>query len=170
MNAFIGWLKRTFQRSAALPPLPSPMYSYGIGGQERKLDNSSEAISEIPLNRTLLVQKLTTNTPMRPVIVQGLKTPEAVFAHFKPEVAVDFENADGGAVPEKLLFASLGDFGKKGIVSQSNFLQSLASETDDLQKLLRQLKSNKILKTALENPETKAAFLSAIEAMMDELK
>ena len=38
------------------------------------------------------------------------------------------------------------------------------------QKLLRQLKSNKILKTALENPETKAAFLSAIEAMMDELQ
>jgi hypothetical protein len=169
MNAFIGWLIRTFQRPAALPPLP-PMYSYGIGGQERKLDNSSEAISDIPLNRTLLVQKLTTNTPLRPVVVEGLKTPEAVFAHFKPEVAVDFEDAQGGSVSEKLHFASLGDFGKKGIVNQSNFLQGLASETDDLQKLLRQLKSNKILKTALENPETKAAFLAAIQAMMDELQ
>ena len=40
------------------------MYSYGIGGQERKLDNASEAISDIPLNRTLLVQKLTTNAPL----------------------------------------------------------------------------------------------------------
>ena len=102
--------------------------------------------------------------------MEGLKTPEAVFAHFKPEVAVDFENAQGGSVPEKLHFASLGDFGKKGIISQSNFLQNLASETDDLQKLLRQLKSNKILKTALENPETKVAFLAAIQAMMDELQ
>lgn len=145
------------------------LYSYGIGGQERKLDNASEAISDIPLNRTLLVQKLTTATPLRPQIVEGLKTPEAVFAHFKPEVAVGFQDADGTTVPEKLHFASLGDFGKKGIVNQSDFLRGLATETDDLNKLLRQLKSNKILKTALENPETKAAFLSAIQAMMDEL-
>ena len=145
------------------------MYSYGIGGQERKLDNASEAISDIPLNRTLLVQKLTTNAPLRPVIVEGLKNPEAVFAHFKPEVAVEFEDAQGTVVPEKLRFASRGDFGKKGIIGQSDFLRSLAAETDDLQKLLRQLKSNKILKTALENPETKVAFLAAIEAMMDEL-
>ena len=145
------------------------MYSYGIGGQERKLDNSSEAISEIPLNRTLLVQKLTTNSPLKPVIVEGLKTPEAVFAHFKPEVGVNFEDEQGNVVPEKLQFSSLGDFGKKGIINQSAFLQGLANETDDLQKLLRQLKSNKILKTALETPEYKAAFLAAIQAMMDEL-
>jgi hypothetical protein len=145
------------------------LYSYGIGGQERKLDNASEAISDIPLNRTLLVQKLTTATPLRPQIVEGLKTPEAVFAHFKPEVAVEFQDADGGVVPEKLHFASLGDFGKKGIISQSDFLRGLAAETDDLNKLLRQLKSNKILKAALENPETKAAFLGALQAMMDEL-
>lgn len=145
------------------------MYTYGIGGQERKLDIASEAISDIPLNRTLLVQKLTTNTPLRPQMVEGLKTPEAVFAHFKPEVAVEFEDSNGATVPEKLHFASLGDFGKKGIISQSAFLQNLASETDDLQKLLRQLKSNKILRTALENPETKVAFLAAIQAMMDEL-
>jgi hypothetical protein len=145
------------------------MYSYGIGGQERKLDNASEAISEIPLNRTLLVQKLTTNSPLKPVVVEGLKTPEAVFAHFKPEVGVNFEDEQGNVVPEKLQFSSLGDFGKKGIINQSAFLQGLANETDDLQKLLRQLKSNKILKTALENPEYKAAFLTAIQAMMDEL-
>ncbi|WP_046246112.1 hypothetical protein [Hymenobacter terrenus] len=146
------------------------MYTYGIGGQERKLDIASEAISDIPLNRTLLVQKLTTNTPLKPIVVEGLKTPEAVFAHFKPEVSVEFDNADGATVPEKLHFSTLGDFGKKGIISQSNFLQSLSAETDDLQKLLRQLKSNKILKTALENPETRAAFLAAVQAMMDELE
>ena len=145
------------------------MYTYGIGGQERKLDNASEAISDIPLNRTLLVQKLTTNAPLRPQIVEGLKTPEAVFAHFKPEVAVQFEDPQGAPVSETLRFASLGDFGKKGIINQSRFLQDLASETDDLQKLLRQLKSNKILKSALENPETKVAFLAAVQAMMDEL-
>ncbi|UOQ74799.1 hypothetical protein [Hymenobacter cellulosilyticus] len=145
------------------------MFNYGIGGQERKLDNAQESISDIPLNRTLLVQKLTADPPLRAKIVEGLRTPEAVFAHFKPEVAVEFEKEDGSIIPEKLQFETLGDFGKQGIINQSNFLQSLDTEADNLQKLLRQLKSNKILKSALENPETKAAFLAAIEAMISEL-
>lgn len=146
------------------------MYNYGIGGQERKLDNAQEAITDIPLNRTLLVQKLTADPPLRAQIVEGLRTPEAVFAHFKPEVGVEFETKDGGVIPEKLQFESLGDFGKKGIINQSRFLQDLSTQSDDLQKLLRQLKSNKILKSALDTPETKAAFLAAIQAMINELE
>lgn len=145
------------------------MFNYGIGGQERKLDNASEAISDIPLNRTLLVQKLTADAPLRAQIVEGLKTPEAVFAHFKPAVEVEFEKQDGTVMPETLQFQSLGDFGKKGIINQSTFLQDLNTQADDLQKLLRQLKSNKILKSALDTPETKAAFLAAIQAMISEL-
>jgi hypothetical protein len=145
------------------------MYNYGIGGQERKLDNAQEAITDIPLNRTLLVQKLTADPPLRAQIVEGLRTPEAVFAHFKPEVEVEFEKENGTTVPETLRFESLGDFGKKGIINQSQFLQDLSTQADDLQKLLRQLKSNKILKSALDTPETKAAFLAAIQAMMEEL-
>ena len=145
------------------------MFNYGIGGQERKLDNTSEAISDIPLNRTLLVQKLTSDAPLRAQIVEGLKTPEAVFAHFKPAVEVEFAKEDGTVIPETLQFQSLGDFGKKGIINQSTFLQDLNTQADDLQKLLRQLKSNKILKSALDTPETKAAFLAAIQAMISEL-
>ncbi|MCB2377395.1 hypothetical protein LGH70_07375 [Hymenobacter sp. BT635] len=145
------------------------MFNYGIGGQERKLDNASEAISDIPLNRTLLVQKLTSDPPLRAQIVEGLKTPEAVFAHFKPAVEVEFEKEDGTVMPETLQFQSLGDFGKRGIINQSTFLQDLNTQADDLQKLLRQLKSNKILKSALDTPETKAAFLAAIQAMISEL-
>jgi len=145
------------------------MYTYGIGGQERKNDNAQEAITDIPLNRTLLIQKLTAEPPLRPQVAEGLRTPEAVFAHFKPEVDVDFEKEDGSVTSETLHFESLGDFGKQGIIAQSRFLQDLNTESDNLQKLLRQLKSNKILKSALENPETKAAFLAAIEAMISEL-
>lgn len=145
------------------------MYNYGIGGQERKLDNAQEAITDIPLNRTLLVQKLTADPPLRAQVVEGLRSPEAVFAHFKPEVEVEFEKEGGTSIPETLRFESLGDFGKKGIINQSRFLQDLSTQTDDLQKLLRQLKSNKILKSALDTPETKAAFLAAIQAMIEEL-
>lgn len=145
------------------------MYNYGIGGQERKLDNAQEAITNIPLNRTLLVQKLTADPPLRAQIVEGLRTPEAVFAHFKPEVEVEFEKENGTVVSETLHFESLGDFGKKGIINQSTFLQDLSTQAEDLQKLLRQLKSNKILKSALDTPETKAAFLAAIQSMIAEL-
>ena len=145
------------------------MFNYGIGGQERKLDIAQEAISDIPLNRTLLVQKLTSDPPLRAQIVEGLRTPEAVFSHYKPVVEVEFEKEDGTVVPENLQFQSLGDFGKKGIINQSSFLQDLNTQADDLQKLLRQLKSNKILKSALNTPETKTAFLAAIQAMISEL-
>ncbi len=133
------------------------------------MDIAQEAISDIPLNRTLLVQKLTSDPPLRAQIVEGLRTPEAVFSHYKPVVEVEFEKEDGTVVPENLQFQSLGDFGKKGIINQSSFLQDLNTQADDLQKLLRQLKSNKILKSALNTPETKTAFLAAIQAMISEL-
>lgn len=145
------------------------MFDYGIGGQERKLDIAQEAIADISLNRTLLIQKLTSDPPLRAQIVEGLRTPEAVFSHYKPVVEVEFEKEDGTVIPETLRFQSLGDFGKKGIINQSGFLQDLNTQADDLQKLLRQLKSNKILKSALDTPETKAAFLAAIQTMISEL-
>lgn len=41
------------------------MYNYGIGGNEVKVD-ANESIAEIPSNRTLIVQKLTDEDPVRP--------------------------------------------------------------------------------------------------------
>lgn len=146
------------------------MYNYGIGGQERKLDNAQEAIADIPLNRTLLLEKLTDSPPTKFEIVHGLQTIDDVFENFKPSVEVDFQDEEGIIVPEKLNFKNLGDFSRKGIINQSDFLQDLNAQADDLQKLMRQLKSNKVLKAALENPEAKGAFLAALDALIDELK
>lgn len=146
------------------------MYNYGIGGQERKLDNAQEAIADIPLNRTLMLEKLTDDPPTKFEIVHGLQTIDDVFEHFKPSVEVDFQDEEGVIVPEKLKFKNLGDFSRKGIINQSEFLQDLNAQADDLQKLMRQLKSNKVLKAALENPEAKGAFLAALDALIDELK
>ena len=145
------------------------MFDYGIGGQERKL-NVSESIVDIPQNKTLLIEKLTADPPIRPEVVDGLKTVGEVFAHFKPEQAVDFDTADGSTISETLRFNSLADFGKKGVIAQSSYLQELNMTFDDFQKYVRQLKSNKILKTMLENPDGKAAYVSAIQAMIRELE
>ncbi|GAB2556341.1 hypothetical protein [Spirosoma areae] len=145
------------------------MFDYGIGGQERKL-NVSESIVDIPQNKTLLIEKLTADPPIRPQVVEGLKTVNEVFAYFKPEQEVEFDTEDGSTISETLRFNSLADFSKQGIIAQSQYLQELNMTFEDFQKYVRQLKSNKILKTMLENPDGKAAYTAAIEAMIRELE
>jgi hypothetical protein len=146
------------------------MDTYGIGGVERKVDNAAEAISDIPLNRTLLIEKLTSDPAVRPEVVHGLKNMDEVFQHFQPEVEMEFETEEGSSVNEVLKFQSLAHFGKQGIISQSPFLQNLNSEVIDLQKMIKQLKSNKIFRTVLENQDAKEQYLSALKALVQELE
>jgi len=143
--------------------------TYGIGGTEVKTD-ASEAFAEIPQNRTLLVEKLTNDPAIKPVIQEGLKTVEEVFDHYKPNVDVDFEDNDGVGSKEKLSFSNLGDFGAKGITRQSKFLKDLDTEKDQYVKVVKQLKTNKILKTAIADPEAKQALLDSIRALLTEIE
>nr|WP_315026252.1 hypothetical protein [uncultured Chryseobacterium sp.] len=140
----------------------------GIGGNEVALD-TNEAIVEIPQNRTLVAQKLTAEDPVRPELVEGLSTVEKVFEHYQPEVKVDFEDANGAVKIENLKFKNLGDFGIKGITAQSNFLAGLETEKDQYQKIVKQLKTNKILKAALEDPEAKKALYDTLQSLIKEL-
>lgn len=142
--------------------------NYGIGGNEVKTD-ASEAFADIPQNRTLMAEKLTKDAPVKPEIVHGLQTVEQVFAHYKPEVAIDFEDAEGQTKKETLSFTNLGDFGVKGITEQSEFLKDNASQKEEYFKIIKQLKSNKILKSALSDPDAKKALLDAIQGMVAEL-
>lgn len=143
--------------------------TYGIGGTEVKTD-ANEAFADIPQNRTLMVEKLTADPPVKPEVLTGLKTIEEVFDHFQPEVGVEFENADGVEVKETLKFSNLGDFGAKGITRQSKFLQDLDTEKDQCVKIAKQLKTNKILKSAIADPEAKQSILDAIRALLTELE
>jgi hypothetical protein len=142
--------------------------NFGIGGNEVPLD-ASEAILEIAQNRTLIAQKLTGQAPVKPEVVEGLNTIEQVFEHFKPGVKVGFEDAEGATKHEELKFKNLGDFGIKGVTSQSKFLADLQMEKEQYQKIIKQLKTNKILKTALEDPDAKDALIETIEGLINEL-
>ncbi len=144
------------------------MSSYGIGGNEVQTD-ASEAFGDIPQNRTLMAEKLTKDAPVKPEIVHGLQTVEQVFEHYKPNVAIDFEDAEGVSKKETLNFSNLGDFGVKGITEQSEFLKDNSIKKEEFLKIMKQLKSNKLLKTALADPDAKAALLNAIQAMRSEL-
>ncbi len=143
--------------------------NYGIGGNEVKTD-ASEAFADIPQNRTLMAEKLTKDAPVKPEIVHGIQTVEQVFEHYKPNISVDFEDADGMTKKETLSFKNLGDFGVKGITEQSEFLKDSSTQKDEYLKIIKQLKSNKILKSALADPEAKTALLDAIHGMIAELK
>lgn len=145
------------------------MDNYSLGGSEVKTD-SGEAILEISQNKTLLVQKLTQDPAVKPEVVKGLTSVEAVFGHFKPEIEVTHEDTDGVESKETLRFSNVGDFTKKGIISQSEYLKNLDAEKDQYLKVVKQLNSNKILKMALDNPEAKTALLESIHSLLAELK
>lgn len=145
------------------------MQTYGIGGTEAQGD-ASEAISEIAQNKTLMIEKLTDEAPFKPDIVEGLTSIDDVFNHFSPTVDIDFEDAEGVSKEEELSFKGLADFGVKGITAQSQFLQDLTNEKEQFLKIIKQLKSNKLLRKALENGETKEAMLNTIYALAKEIE
>lgn len=144
------------------------MYNYGIGGNEVKKD-ASEAISNIPSNRTLLIQKLTNETPVSPEAVYNLTSVEDVFEKFAPKLEVEFQDESGSDVKETINFRNLGDFNPKAIKEKSDFLNNLNVEKEQNTKITRQLTSNRALKKALENPETRAAIIETLEASLAEL-
>jgi predicted component of type VI protein secretion system len=144
------------------------MAIYDIGGSEVKAD-ANEAMSELSQNRTLMVEQLTKEPPIKPEIVEGLKSIDEVFEHFSPGVEMEFHDSEGGSRKETLHFKNLGDFGIKGITNQSEFLKSLTAQKEQNQKIIKQLKTNKLLQKALENEEYKAALLNAINALIKEL-
>ncbi|GGH01352.1 type VI secretion system contractile sheath small subunit [Mucilaginibacter phyllosphaerae] len=145
------------------------MFNYEIGGNETKVD-TSEAFGEISPNKTLFIQKLTDNEPLRPEKVEGLKTVEEVFEHYKPNVSISLAKQDGSTLTENLKFQNLGDFSVKKIVQQSNYLRKLNIEREMHLNIIKQLKTNKTLKTTLDNEETRAAFISALKNFVKELE
>ncbi|PYF75486.1 hypothetical protein [Pedobacter nutrimenti] len=145
------------------------MFNYEIGGNERKTD-TSEAFADIAHNKTLFIQKLTDNEAIKPEKVEGLKTVQEVFNHYKPKVNVSFEKQDGSAANETLQFHNLGDFSVKEIINQSTYLNNVNIEKEMSLNVIKQLKSNKTLKATLDDEETKNAFISALKNFVAELE
>lgn len=138
-----------------------------IGGQLVP-QQSFEAIANISSNKTLLVQKLTSKpTKLEPT--KGLKTIDEVFNHFKPSVEVEFEDENGAVRKEELKFNSLMNFKKEGIIDQSEFLKKLQAQQDGCNAIIRKLKTNKILKTAFQNPDAKKNFLQTLQTLISEI-
>lgn len=141
---------------------------YGIGGNEVKID-ASEAIANIPENRSLIVEHLTSDDPVNPEAVTGLTTIEEVFQRFAPNIDIEFENESGQPVKENFKFSTVADFGVKNMTEHSAFLSNLNMQKEFYESLIKQLRSNKVLQRALENAESKEAFIAALTALKSEL-
>ena len=145
------------------------MFNYGVGGNEVKVD-ANEAIQEIQENKTLLVGKLTSEEAISPEIVTGLKTVEDVFAYFKPAVSVEHETYEGTTVNEEFNFKNVVDFTPKILVENSPFLKKLKLEEEQYNNIVRQLKTNKVLRGALSDAASKDALVQALKAIASELE
>jgi hypothetical protein len=145
------------------------MFEYGVGGNEVKID-ASEAIADIPFNRTLLVEKLTSDDPIHPEKVEGLTTIEDVFNHYKPSINVEFEDEEGQEVTETFRFHSVADFLVKSMTQNSPFLSDLDAQQAFYARMIKQLRSNKILQRALQNADSKAAFIEALQSLLVEME
>jgi hypothetical protein len=142
---------------------------YSIGGAV--IENEAfEAFADIPQNRVLMAEKLTADPPVKPQVVEGLTTVEDVFGHFKPNIEMDFETEEGSTRKETLRFSNLADFGVKGITAQSGFLGDLTMKSEQYKKIIKQLKTNKLLKSALANPESKKGLIDSLNALIKELE
>lgn len=145
-----------------------PIEPYGIGGTEVKTD-AFEAFADIPQNRVLLAEKLTDDPPVKPEIIEGITDIGGVFRRFSPHVQMEFETEEGTTKRETLRFNGLEDFGMKGITAQSDYLKELDMKQQQYQKIVKQLKTNKLLKQALSDKDTKANLLAALNILIQEL-
>lgn len=147
-----------------------PQVKPGIATTILAPDPVGEGFVEISPNKTMFIQKLTSEDPVSPELVPGLTTVEEVFDHFKPNCDVELDKEDGSTVKENFRFSGLGDFDIKNLTIQSKFLKNLSVENDVYLKIIKQLKMNKSLKNVIENPETKTAFINALKALASELE
>lgn len=142
--------------------------NYEIGGNEVK-QTSSEGIADIPQNRTLFVGLLTADEPISPESVANLKTVEEVYAKFQPNVDVEFEDAEGLTMKENFRFQDTSDFQVKKMTENSPFLGRLSVQKEFYEKLVKSLRTNKVLQKALENPDSRQAMVEALCQLKNEL-
>ena len=145
------------------------MFNYGVGGNEIKVD-ANEAIQEIQGNKSLLVAKLTTEDAISPEIVTGLKTVEEVFNYYSPRMEMEHCTPEGQTVKEEFRFKNLGDFTPKKMIENSPFLKGLKVDEEQYNKIVKQLRVNKVLQKLVENEAAKKEFAATLRTIAKELE
>lgn len=133
-------------------------------------DKASASMASIPENRTMLLAQLTDRPAAKPEMVYELETMKDVFDHFKPSKKIEFQNAEGASVNENVEFQNLSHFSKKSYIERSEFMGSLHQSQKDHETFARRLQTNRTLQTVLNDPEKKAAYLTVLKSVIQELE
>ena len=141
----------------------------GIGGNAVEQE-ANEGIADIPGNRTLMVNQMTAEEPGVPEIVDHLYTIEDVFKYFDPNIDVNFLDKEGQDVTENFQFSNVGDFSVKSMTQRSPFLNNLSIRKEFYEKVVKQLRSNKVLQRVIANNDTKAAMLIILKELRKQVE
>lgn len=138
-------------------------------------EESNAKVSPIDNNKTLIVDQYTSDAePGNPELVEDIRTIDDAFAHFKPSVEVDFTDAEGGSVSEKLYFNDLRDFeaqgGKGRLVSNSEFLSDVKQNIDVNAKIRKSIEQNRKLRDILKDASSREELKELLQSMLDELQ
>jgi len=144
------------------------MAKFQLGGHEVKLGTGGEAVNELDQNKTLMVTNLTGDEPLKPEFHSDLKTIGDVFQRYQPSKEVEFQAEDGSPVENNLEFRSVADFGKKGLIRNSDFLQDLDAQQAEYHKFIKMLKI-KQMNNIINDANAKQSYINALQAMIDEL-
>ena len=141
-----------------------------FGGSMQTKSELEGGFADIPPNRTLIAGQYTAERPDRPEIVPGLQNLSQLFGHYKPEASVDFRDLKGNLVVESIKFRQIDDFGIDTLLARSPLLQRNAAIEDEYLHIANELRNNKQLRSALEDPQARGAVLETIHAMIATLK
>lgn len=145
------------------------MAKFELGGHEVKQGTGGEGVNELDQNKTMVISKLTNEAPLKPEFQNSLKTINDVFDHYKPNVDVEFTDAEGTPVNNNLQFKTVADFGKKGLINNSEFLTDLEAQRSEYLKFIKMLKI-KQMGNIIKDDEAKENYINALKTMIQELE
>ena len=145
------------------------MAKYDLGGHEIKQGTGGEAVNALDQNKTLFVTNLTGDEAVKPEFGESLKTINDVFDHYKPTKEIEFTDDDGAPVANTLSFNGVADFGKKGLINNSDFLQNLEAQRSEYQKFIKMLKI-KQMGNIVNDVEAKQSYIEILQNMIAELE
>lgn len=138
-------------------------------------EESGSNVSALDTNKTLFIDQYTTDVQSEdPELFEDARTIGDVFDHFKPEVEVNFTDAEGGVVTETLHFSEIKDFeangGNGNLVANSEFLSGVKGEMDSVARVRKQIEQNKKLRDILKDPKSREELKTYLQSLLDELQ
>lgn len=139
------------------------------------LDELSGAkVNLIDNNKTLYIDQFTSEPDEEHEFTQDVHTIEDAFRIFQPKVKVEFDDEDGGDVPETLSFSEIRDFeareGKGQLVKNSPYLSGVKSKIDVHADMRKNIEKNRKLRDLLKDAASREDLKVVLTTLLAELE